>query len=156
MYKKILVAVDGSPTSALGLKEAVKLARDQSARLVLLHIVDELAVTRYPEVVYYAGDLIGSLREAGARILAKAEAQVRRSGLRPQAILIDSRGRTVAEAIVGQARKLKADVIVLGTHGRRGLNHLLLGSDAESVVRAAPMPVLLVRGRAARPSARSR
>ena len=156
MYKKILVAIDGSPTSALGLKEAIRLAKDQSARVVLLHVIDELAVTRYPEVVFYAGDLIGSLQEAGARILAKAEAQVRRSGLRPQTLRVDSRGRTVAEVIVGQARKLKADVIVLGTHGRRGLTHLLLGSDAESVVRAAPVPVLLVRGRAGRRSARSR
>jgi nucleotide-binding universal stress UspA family protein len=156
MYKKILVAVDGSHTSGLGLKEAIKLARDQSARLVLLHVVDELAVTRYPEVVYYAGDLIGSLREAGARILARAEAQVRRSGLQPETIQVDSRGRTVAEMIIAQAKKLKADVVVLGTHGRRGLSHLLLGSDAESVVRGAPMPVLLVRGRATRRSARSR
>lgn len=156
MYKKILVAVDGSHTSALGLKEAIRLAKDQSARVVLLHVIDELAVTRYPEVVYYAGDIIGSLQEAGARILSKAEAQVRRSGLRPQTLRIDSRSRTVAEVIVAQARKLKADVIVIGTHGRRGLSHLLLGSDAESVVRAAPIPVLLVRGRARRRAARSR
>jgi nucleotide-binding universal stress UspA family protein len=154
MYKKILVAVDGSHTSALGLKEAIKLAKDQSARLVLLHVVDELAVTRYPEVVYYAGDIIGSLQEAGTRILAKAEAQVRRSGVRLQTMRVDSRGRSVAEVIVGQARKLNADVIVLGTHGRRGLTHLLLGSDAESVVRSAPVPVLLVRGRKAGRSAR--
>ena len=62
-------------------------------------------------------------------------------------LLVETRGQTVAHAILGQAQKTKADLIVLGTHGRRGLSRVLMGSDAEAVVREARVPVLLVRAR---------
>jgi nucleotide-binding universal stress UspA family protein len=62
-------------------------------------------------------------------------------------MLVEARGRRVADAIVAQAKKWKADVIVIGTHGREGLARVVLGSDAELVVRESPVPVLLVRGR---------
>jgi K+-sensing histidine kinase KdpD len=62
-----------------------------------------------------------------------------------KAVLAESRGGTIADAILSQARKAKADLIVIGTHGRRGLSRVLMGSDAEAVVRESRVPVLLVR-----------
>src|SRR5216684_715602 len=102
-YKRILVPVDGSPTSSRGLREAIGFARAQKARLQFVHVVD----------VHNA-------------VLAGLEGPA-------------------AEPIVRQARKWHADLIVIGTHGRRGLKRLVMGSDAEQIVRNAPAPVMLVR-----------
>jgi nucleotide-binding universal stress UspA family protein len=68
-----------------------------------------------------------------------------KQGVKADASLVESRGRPVSDVILDEARKWRADLIVMGTHGRRGVNRLLLGSDAERVLRSAPVPVLLVR-----------
>lgn len=146
MYKRILVPVDGSPTAARGLHEAIELARDQGAAILLLHIVDEWRVA--------AGDIaavnldVGSkaLREVGAQVLKDAEAQVNAAGLSAQTALVEEIGKPVGECVVERAREWPADLIVCGTHGRRGIGRLLLGSSAEYIVRHATVPVLLVRG----------
>lgn len=149
MFKCILVALDGSPTSNAGLKSAVQLASDQHASLVGLHVIDDGAVTINFEGGYvpaaYVDKLYDSLRQNGRAILAKAEAAARAAGVEMKAVLVESRGRTIAQAILAQVRKAKADLIVIGTHGRRGLSRVLMGSDAEAVVREARVPVLLVR-----------
>lgn len=77
--------------------------------------------------------------------MSKAEAVAQASGVDAHGMLVESHGQTVAQAIVNQARKARADVIVIGTHGRRGLRRLLMGSDAEAVLRESSVPVLLVR-----------
>ena len=75
------------------------------------------------------------------------------NGLRAKTVLVETVGESVADAILIQARKVRAELIVLGTHGRRGLARMLMGSDAEAVVREARVPVLLVRSpMATRPS----
>jgi nucleotide-binding universal stress UspA family protein len=145
MYRKILVAVDDSETSMRGLDEGIRLAKNEGAQLCVLHVIEPLAVAMYPEAAAYAEDLFESVREAGKLVVQKAVARAQKRGIVAKAALIDNRGYPIADLIVSYATKWKADVIVLGTHGRRGFNHLLMGSDAESVVRAAPMPVLLVR-----------
>jgi nucleotide-binding universal stress UspA family protein len=153
MTQRILVPVDGSSTSNRGLAEAIKIAKRQKARLCLLHVVDERALTLAPEMDgAYADRLLTLMRESGRKVLAKAEAAARRHGLKPAVVLTESITRPVADAIVAQARKCGADLIVLGTHGRRGVSRLVMGSDAEGVVRTATVPVLLVRapGRKAR------
>ena len=82
MYKKILVPIDGSPASNLGLNEAIKLARDQGAKLRLFHLVDEyVTVSSMDGVTLDTGDLLDALRQTGNKIVAKAQAQARRSGL---------------------------------------------------------------------------
>jgi nucleotide-binding universal stress UspA family protein len=150
MYKKILVPIDGSPASNLGLNEAIKLARDQGAKLRLLHLVDEyVAVSSMDGVTLDTGDLLDAMRETGTKIVAKAQAQARRHGLTPEAVMLESFGGRAADFIVQQAKKWGADLIVLGTHGRRGVKRLVMGSDAEQVIRTAPVPVLLVRSKAA-------
>jgi nucleotide-binding universal stress UspA family protein len=153
MSRRILVPIDGSPTSNRGLAEAIKLARGQKAKLCLLHVVDERSVTLAPEMGgIYADRLMNLMRESGKKVLAKAGAAARKGGIKATTILVESITRPVSDVIVGQARKWGADLIVLGTHGRRGLSRLVMGSDAEGVVRTASVPVLLVRapGRAAR------
>ncbi len=148
MYKKILVPIDGSPASNLGLNEAIKLAKDQGAKLRLFHLVDEyVAVSSMDGVTLDTGDLLDALRQTGKKIVAKAEAQARRHGLTPESVMLESFGGRAADFIVQQAKKWGADLIVLGTHGRRGVKRLVMGSDAEQVIRTTPVPVLLVRSK---------
>jgi nucleotide-binding universal stress UspA family protein len=149
MFKRILVAVDGSAASNAGLRSAIGLAADQHASLVALHIVDDSVIAINFEGGYlppnYVDSFYEELRKNGRRTLDKVERVASASSVPVECILAETHGQTVAHAILQQARKLKADVIVLGTHGRRGLQRALMGSDAEAVVREARVPVLLVR-----------
>ena len=146
MFKRILVPVDGSRTSMLGLQEAIKLAKGQHATLHLLHVVDERVLTQTLEAGALDIDrLLNSLQQSGKEILAAAQATANRSRVRVKTVLVENIVNSVAAVIVGQAKKLRADLIVLGTHGRRGVTRLVMGSDAEGVVRTTPVPVLLVR-----------
>ena len=145
MYKKILVPVDGSPTSHLGLQEALRLAQYHEARLRLLHVADTLIITPSLEGGSYVADAQEALRKDGTRIIEKAAALARQRGLAVDAVMLEIAGGRAAETIVEQAKKWKADLIVIGTHGRRGLSRFVMGSDAEQVVRTAPVPVLTVR-----------
>lgn len=148
MYQKILVPIDGSPASNLGLNEAVKLAKDQGAKLRLFHLVDEyVAVSGTDGTALYSGDLLEALRQGGRKIVEKAEALARRNGLTPESVMLERFGGRAADFIVQQANKWGADLIVLGTHGRRGVKRLVMGSDAEQVVRTTRVPVLLVRAK---------
>jgi nucleotide-binding universal stress UspA family protein len=149
MFKRILVPVDGSHTSGRGLDAAIRLAKDQRAALCLLHVIDERVITQNLEGGAAATDqLFNSLRASGKQIVAKAEARARRQRIRAKAVLVENTIRSVADVIVGQAKKWRADLIVIGTHGRRGISRLVMGSDAEGVVRTTPVPVLLVRSKA--------
>ena len=144
-YRRILVPVDGSPTSNLGLIEAVRLAKDQAATLRLVHVLDELIVVPGAEAVVYLRNTVDLLREAGQQIVDAATALVRRNGLDAESVVREIIGGRAAEAIVDEAKQWGADLIVLGTHGRRGVTRLVMGSDAEEIVRTAPVPVRLVR-----------
>ena len=148
MYKKILIPVDGSAASMLGLIEAIKLAKTYNSQLQLVHVVNELVFVT-AEAPVYMDKLIDTLKEQGRAVLSKAESTVREHALKPESVLLESIGGSAADRIVEQAKQWKADLIVMGTHGRRGLRRLALGSDAELVVRSSPVPVLLIRGNAA-------
>lgn len=145
MYKRILVPVDGSDTSMRGLGEAMKIAHDSGGQLCLFHVVNEL-VLDYPCGAQPSGmTLVDSLRELGNGLLRQGEDLVRKQGLSVESVLFEGFGGSAADPIVAQARKWNADLIVMGTHGRRGLRRLAMGSDAEMVVRESSVPVLLVR-----------
>ena len=137
-YKRILVPVDGSPTSGLCLREAIAFAKAQKARLALVHVVDVhnslLAGARGGA---YMADLVEALEQRGRRILAKAAELARKAGLACDTVLLETLTGPAAEAIVRQAKKSRADLIVMGTHGRRGLRRLVMGSDTEQVARNA-------------------
>jgi nucleotide-binding universal stress UspA family protein len=154
MYKRILVAVDGSRTSMMGLKEALRLARACAAKVCLVHVVDESLALRDSAFSFGTEDMLGTLRAGGEKVLQTAQAAAARQGLGAVAVLVESCKGRVAEAVAAEAVKWRADLLVLGTHGRRGLSHWVLGSDAELVARLAPAPVLLVRDTATRRRAR--
>ncbi|MEO5700036.1 MAG: universal stress protein [Casimicrobiaceae bacterium] len=158
MFKSILVAVDGGATSWLGFRHALALAREQEATLHVLHILDDAPlITGYEGAGYITQDYVDrldeTLRRNANKVLAKAAAEASAAGHAVNRVLVEARGNGVAGIIVREARKLRADLIVLGTHGRSGLKRLVMGSDAEAVVRETKLPVLLVRagpGRASR------
>ena len=146
MYSKILVPVDGSETSTRGLNEAIKIAKTQGSELRLVHIVNEFILNYTYAPGLYAESLIESLVKAGREVLDTAGKAATRGGVKADTVLIESIGGVAADLIMAQAKQWQPDLIVMGTHGRRGLARLALGSDAEQVVRAATMPVMLVRG----------
>ncbi|MEO7938294.1 MAG: universal stress protein [Burkholderiaceae bacterium] len=146
MYRNILVAVDGSPTSDAGLDEAIGLAKALGARLRLLHLVDQMPLAFAADG--FGGmtvDMIGLLRESGQQLLAQAELRVKAAAVEVDSVLVESLNGRLFEHVNAQARDWPADLIVIGTHGRRGVGRMLMGSDAEQVVRHAPVPVLLYR-----------
>jgi nucleotide-binding universal stress UspA family protein len=145
VYRKILVPIDGSPASNRGLIEAIELAKNQHATLRLVHVLDELILGPGAEAVVYLGNTVDLLREAGEQLVAKAEAVVRESGMKAESAMLEIMGGRAADSIVAEANAWGADLIVLGTHGRRGAKRLVMGSDAEEIVRTTPVPVLLVR-----------
>jgi nucleotide-binding universal stress UspA family protein len=92
------------------------------------------------------GELLILLADAGEKILADAKRRAQERGIDADTVLHNNLGGRVCDVIVKEVVSWKADLIVIGTHGRRGAGRLLLGSDAERVLRLAPVPVLLVRG----------
>ena len=144
MYDTILFPTDGSDASLRALDHALELAGTYDAALHVLYVVD----TSYPY-----GDMDGAavdltpvfeaLREEGERTIGTVEERAGDAG-------VDVVGATredgvVHRAILGYAEEVDADLIVMGTHGRRGLNRWLLGSVTERIVRGAEAPVLTVR-----------
>jgi nucleotide-binding universal stress UspA family protein len=146
MYERLLVPVDGSKTSTQGLEEGIKLARQLKASIRLIHVLDD--VVPEPEgapSLATARDSKKRRAEADA-ILSDGTARASRSGVEVDSVLVETTGSPTGKYIVDYAKECRADLIVCGTHGRRGLVRLVMGSDAEYVVRHAPVPVLLVRG----------
>lgn len=147
MYKKVLVAVDGSPTSDQALAQIANFATTDATVRILYVAEDPL--TTYPminEDFTYIELLREVTLEDGKKLLAKAEASLRSQGFQVETSLVDLRGTggDVPGAIKAECEKWGADLTVLGTHGRRGVRRLLLGSVAEHFVRLSTRPVLLV------------
>lgn len=146
MYQRILVPVDGSATSIRGMAQAVELARRLGARLRLIHVVDELSLAGAMDAYsVHGGDWLTILREGGSQVLDQARQTAREAGVEAEICMVNSPSGTVSAFILDEARRWQADLIVLGTHGRRGPRRWLLGSTAEAIVRQATVPVLLVR-----------
>lgn len=145
MYQRILVPIDGSPTAERALQEAIRLT-DGKAQLRLIYVIEEgypLDAEGYAFIDYAA--LKEATRKTGERVLAQAAKVVQQAGRTAETTVLDVPGDRVANVIDADALSWKADLIVIGTHGRSGVGRLLLGSVAENVVRGAPVPVLLVR-----------
>ena len=145
MYKQILVPLDGSEVADLGLGEAIALAKRLGSRIRLVHVVNDLPLVP-PEVTGATFDQVFErLRDDGALLLEKAAAAVREAGIGVDTRLVEGTGMSAGESILREATAWPADLIVCGTHGRRGIRRIVMGSDAEHVVRESPVPVLLVR-----------
>jgi len=147
MYQRILVPVDGSATAEAGLSEAIRLGRLTGATLHLIHVLDLVPYAGgYGLIDMYFNDRTPFLREGGHKVLHDSQARAQAAGLPTEVRLIEVFGGRVSDAILDDARSCGAELIVIGTHGRRGIGRMVLGSDAEQVLRQAPVPVLLVRG----------
>lgn len=146
MYAKILVPVDDSPTSEAGLSEAIRLGKLCGSQLRLVHIVEKLPY--FAEAAVYevnANALVTDIAADAELLLERLAERVRAEGLAVDTRLVASGGHQVDAYVNEQANAWPADLVVLGTHGRRGVERILGGSVAEQVVRHADMPVLLVR-----------
>lgn len=149
MYKRILVAVDGSETSLLALEEAIKLAKDHSAKLRILHVVDLAPAYTMMEGMPFAIDEYNkSLQNAAEKLMTDLGNRLKSAGIDfdQKVETIQSFRLRVSDVLNKQADNWPADLIVVGTHGRRGFDRVMLGSVAEAVVRTSKKPVLLVRG----------
>jgi nucleotide-binding universal stress UspA family protein len=145
MYQNILVPVDGSDTAAKALREAIQLARSLSSRIRVMHVLNSTPwiAQGVPGAIE---ELLTELRSRGESIIHEAKTAVRSAGIEVDHRLIEALGDRVGEIIIAEANDWPAQLIVCGTHGRRGLKRLLVGGDAEYIVRHSPVPVLLVRG----------
>ena len=145
MFKRILVPVDGSRPAAAGLRTALGLAREQKARVMLVHLGQIVVSAPYPPNGMAAAQLYDAIKLNGEKILARAAALCKTRRVPCETRLYVAIADRAADVIVEEAKRWRADLIVMGTHGRRGLQRLALGSDAELVVRNSRVPVLLVR-----------
>lgn len=144
MYSRILVPIDDSPTAQRGLEEALALAATLGSTLHLLHVVEAMLLIGEVSAYVPADRLLDDLRAVGERLVAEATAKARAKGVAVDGAVRCDPALRVCDVIVDEAKSAQADLIVMGTHGRRGFKRLALGSDAELVLRESPVPVLLV------------
>jgi nucleotide-binding universal stress UspA family protein len=145
--ERILVPHDFSETADAALAMALDLAEKTHARVTILHAY-EVPTYVFPESVVATADLVGQIRGAAEEALAAVKERSGRSGVEVDTLL---RQGVAWSEIDSAAKELGADLVVIGTHGRRGIARALIGSVAEKVVRTAPCPVLTVHGTAQAP-----
>lgn len=145
MFKHILVPIDGSPTAALAVDKAIGLAKAFQARVTAIYVIDP-----YPfagvgtDFAYGQADYLSAANaEANAAIKAAKEV-FEQAGVSVTTSVIEA--HTAWRGVVQAAESLQADLIVMGSHGRSGLEKLLLGSVAQAVLAHSPLPVMVVRG----------
>ncbi|WOB10630.1 universal stress protein [Piscinibacter gummiphilus] len=144
MYTHILVPLDGSKTAEAGLREALALAHDQGAAVRVLHVLDPSAAAVDMLTAAECSSVLDALHEQGKALLARVSRRARRRGIPCDTVLRERGEEGVAGVILDEAAQWDCDLVVMGTHGRRGLPHML-GSTAQAVLRHTPVPVLLVR-----------
>jgi nucleotide-binding universal stress UspA family protein len=144
MYTRILVPLDGSESGERALQEAVALAQEGKSTLELLHVVGDYPLLADMVSAADMPALHHAMKRRGQDLLAAATYAASVRGVKAQARIVEIDGQRVAQVIVAQACEHDCGLIVMGTHGRRGFNRLVVGSDAEQVIRTSPVPVLLV------------
>ncbi len=145
-YKNILVALDDSEITDLVLQEVLKFKEHKNSNIRLIHIVDATLIYHGGPGFDYLTVINACLKEGQALLDRAKNTLCSHAQLNVEQQIIELKpfqGR-IAEAIVKEAQEWHADLLVMGTHGRRGFSHFLLGSVAENLVRIAPIPVLLV------------
>ena len=146
MYRNILVPTDGSACADAGLEHAIKLAKSCGASLRLLTVIDLTTVASDWTGAEAWEKILTGLRGYSAEVLERAQRPVKEAGLDVQSETVELPNGRVADAIVNVASNRRCDLIVMGSHGRRGFSRALLGSDAELVLRSSRVPVLVVPG----------
>jgi len=145
MYQRILVPVDGSDTAGSGLAEAIRLAADQHAQVRLVYVLSDAYLD--PLVLHgvMTPDPVEELRTKAQAVLNSGAKEAHDAGVGAETAILEHHRYEIGDAIIKEAVRWQSDLIVMGTHGRRGIARTVLGSDAEYVVRHTPVPVLLVR-----------
>ena len=150
LVQHILVPIDFSATADRALEYAIALAQQLHARLTLLHVLHLTPLETGDILTAPHGDYVQTLETEAQHLLQASLERVQRVGLQGDALLANG---TPAQTIMDTAGEQGVDLILMGTHGRTGLTHVLLGSVAEHVVRQAPCPVLVIRKAAEIPAA---
>jgi nucleotide-binding universal stress UspA family protein len=145
MYSRILLPVDSSNASQLALNEAIQLAGSLGATIRLVHVIDVWSLVTSEATGAIYDTLFDIARREGQTLLQDCAHKVQSAGIPVDTVLVEQPDAQVGECLVHRARDYRADLIICGTHGRRGIRRLLVGSDAEYIVRHSPVPVLLVR-----------
>ena len=148
MYRKILVPTDGSRLSDRAVKEATLLAQAMDAKLVLFHALPDV----HQQPIYSEGSsaLLVSRRRVRKAAASRARGILTAAAKKAQAAGVSASRKYAAaasphDAIVTAAQKHRCDLIVIASHGRRGLSRFLLGSETQAVLSRARVPVLVVR-----------
>ncbi len=128
MFRKILVPVDGSSASMQGLREAVRFAKDQKARLRIIHVIDEAVLAQYPEATDATGRLLETFINDGKKTLNNAVSLAKRQGINAEYVLYEKLLGPLSDLILGEAKKWRADIIVMGTHAQSGIQHFFWGA----------------------------
>lgn len=152
MYTRIFVAYDASSCAIKALDEAIHLARSQAATLCIAHVDDAAVAHGGLDIHGYVeglDEVTGRIHEQSEHLLDIAVAQAHSAGCAAERQLVPAANRRPAEAIADAARDWGADLIIVGTHGRRGFQRMLMGSVAENLVRIAGVSLMLVREDAA-------
>lgn len=149
MYKHILVALDGSETASHALDVALQIGHESGAQLQPLYVID-VPVLAFDAPGFDPSIIHDAFAEESRRVVADASARMAQRGVAgtPRVIEVTPPGEDVAHHILIAAGDAHADLIVMGTHGRRGVRRLVLGSVAERVLRGATCPVLMIPARA--------
>ncbi len=149
MYKSILVAIDGSDAANRGLSQAIELAKHLGGRIRVINVVNKMPLVSPGTPAEVMDRLVDELRGNAESLVHEAVTQARASGIDVDSRIIESIGDRAGQYIVDEARAWPAQLIVCGTHGRRARGWMLMGNDAEYVVRHSTVPVLIVRSLAA-------
>lgn len=144
MYQSILVPLDGSEPSLGGLRHAIDIAREAKATLHLVHVIDSFPLMFELSSQGNFESMNQSLRRWAEGMLETGRRQAAEQGVKAEVVLRELVTGRVSDVIIEVAKEASCDLIVLGTHGRRGLRRMMLGSDAEAVARTSTVPVLLV------------
>lgn len=141
-FQRILVAVDGSDAARKAFHAATALAKDSGGQVRLAHVLDELeALTAYG----FSVQVVEECRRQALAYLDRWATEGATQGVACDTRLLEEPGSRLGEVLAREAAAWGADLVVAGSHGRRGLGRVLLGSGAEQIVRQAPVPVLVVR-----------
>lgn len=147
MYQRILVATDGSKLSQKAVNSAIALAAALGAELVALSVVQRYPVSYFEGGVTISAADVGKIEkqwndDAQAVVDAVKDTAVAK-GVKARAVL--ARSNMIAEAVMAAARKHKCDLIVMASHGRKGISRVLLGSETQHVLTHSTVPVLVLR-----------
>jgi nucleotide-binding universal stress UspA family protein len=145
MYQRILVPLDGSAAALAGLAEAIRVAASGAGRIRLVHVINVVPLVSAEATPATLQSMLSAARSDSESLLERAARDVRKAGIQVESKMLRSTGGPVGAQIIREAQAWPADLIVCGTHGRRGVSRLLLGSDAEYIVRHSRVPVLLRR-----------